>query len=196
MKRNIRSNILQFKITLCKTKPAIWRQFVIEDTLTFHDLHLVVQVVMGWKNSHLHQFVYEGKSYIGIPEYLKDGDNFEVIDSRQFLLSEFFDKSGMKILYEYDFGDGWFHELTLEKVYKSGGLLYPICEAGEHSCPPEDCGGISGYYNMLEILNDKKHPEHKVTRIWAGAKYNADFFDMDKVNKNLKRYEDFDEEVD
>ena len=184
------SNVLQFKITLRNTKPAIWRRFLIEDILTFHDLHLVIQNVMGWTNSHLYQFVYNKTSFIGIPESEEDNN---ITNAKEVVLSSFFDQPKIRINYEYDFGDSWDHELVLEKILdKVPGAQYPNCIKGERNCPPEDCGGIWGFYNMLEILKDKKHRAYEETLEWLGDDYNPEEFDIDTVKEYLKDYKDID----
>ena len=187
------SNILQFKITLKNSKPTIWRRFLIEDKLTFHDLHLVIQNVMGWTNSHLYQFVYDKNSFIGIPDEDEMDDDNDITNAKELVLASFFDKPKISIKYEYDFGDGWDHELVLEKIQdKEPGTQYPSCIKGERNCPPEDCGGIWGFYNMLDILKDKKHPEYEEMLEWLGDGYDAEEFDIDTVNENLQDYKDID----
>ena len=188
------SKILQFKITLKRTNPKIWRRIQVEDSMTFHDLHLVIQHAMGWMNYHLHQFIYDRNNYIGDPELL-EMDN--IANSKEIPLSEFFNKPKMQMEYEYDFGDGWYHELVLEKIIEPAiGKFYPACTAGEKSCPPEDCGSIPGFYNMLEIIKNKKRPEYKEMMEWLGEDYDPDEFDMDQVNEFLNDYKSIDEQFD
>ena len=93
-----------------------------------------------------------------------------------------------KFLYEYDFGDGWIHEVVAEKILPPDpGFKNPVCLAGENACPPEDCGGIPGYYNLLEILGDRKHPEYRDMKDWMGGKFDPAAFKLDAVNKAFKR---------
>jgi hypothetical protein len=184
------SKILQFKITLRDSKPEIWRRFQVEDTLMFHDLHLVIQTVMGWSNSHLYQFIYEGNNYIGNPEMLEQED---IADDKDVALSAIFDKPKISMEYEYDFGDSWEHDLILEKIIESDlNRNYPNCLEGKMNCPPEDSGGIFGFYENMKIFKNKKHREHKEIKEWIGKDYNPDFFDLQTVNENLKSYKDMD----
>lgn len=179
-----KTQILQFKITLTGSSPSIWRRFWIESDLTFYDLHHVVQLVMGWTNSHLYQFIYERHSAIGNPELLESDD---VADDKDTFVEVIFDSAGAEVVYEYDFGDGWKHILELEKVLeKKPSQQYPFCLEGEQSCPPEDCGGIPGFYEMMKVLKNKKHPRHKETKEWIGGGYEAGVFDMKAVNNKLK----------
>lgn len=184
------SKTLQFRITLRDSKPEIWRRFQVDDILMFHDLHLVIQIVMGWSNTHLYQFIYEGSNYIGNPELSELED---IADDKDVALSMIFDKPKISMEYEYDFGDGWEHEIILEKIIESDlPLHYPNCLEGEMNCPPEDSGGINAFYQNIKIFKNKKHPEHKEVKEWLGKDYNPDFFDLETVNEYLKSYEDMD----
>ena len=181
--------ILQFKITLSGSDPKIWRRFQVGDSLSFYHLHLIIQNVMGWTNSHLYQFVYEKNNFIGNPEMLESDD---IADDKETGLSPIFDKPKVKMIYEYDFGDGWMHELVLEKIVeKKDGQFYPVCLTGEMNCPPEDCGGIYGYYDKLKVLKSKKHPDYRDTVEWMGD-YDMKEFDLEAINQNLKDYRGID----
>lgn len=185
-----KNHILQFKITLTGSSPSIWRRFWIESNLKFYDLHLVIQVVMGWTNSHLYQFIYERHSFIGNPELLESDD---AADDKETSLQAIFDSPGTTMVYEYDFGDGWKHDLELETIVeKKPSQQYPFCLEGELNCPPEDCGGIPGFYEMMKVLKNKRHPEHKETKEWLGDLYDPKSFDLKAVNENLKTYTDID----
>lgn len=176
------SSILQLKIVLRNSQPPIWRRFMVKDTITFHKLHEIVQVVMGWTNSHLYDFKL-GNQRLSIPNHFDwDGD---LVDSRKTKLSIL--KLQQKFDYMYDFGDGWEHTLVVEKALPdSTSLSHPICLKGSLSCPPEDCGGLGGYYYLLQIQNNKKHPEYKERIVdWLGEDFNAELFDIKEINKEL-----------
>ncbi|MEI6122253.1 MAG: plasmid pRiA4b ORF-3 family protein [Bacteroidota bacterium] len=156
----------------------------------FRDLHLVIQNVMGWNNTHLYQFIFQKDSYIGNPELLESDD---VADDSITELAVIFDEPKVKVIYEYDFGDSWEHEVVLEKIVeKIPGQQYPFCLAGEMNCPPDDCGGIPGYYYYMEVLKNKKHPEYKDIKEWMGGDFDPAFFDLETVNEFLKDYKDID----
>lgn len=90
------------------------------------------------------------------------------------------------MIYEYDFGDGWKHEVLLEEILeRDQNIIYPICVDGAMNCPPDDCGGIFGFYDMLKILKQPKHEEYKSYLMWLGGKYDPEKFDLKKVNKML-----------
>ena len=158
-------NILQLKIQLQGvTKPPIWRQVEVKDNDTFYDLHNIIQGAMGWYNSHLHQFVV-GHEYIGLPSPYDDF--MEMTDSREVKLSQVFRRPKTKIVYEYDFGDGWQHAVTLvDTVEAEKGVIYHRLTKGKSACPPEDCGGPWGYTELRDALNNPKHPKYEDMREW------------------------------
>lgn len=179
--------VYQLKIQLKGSKPPIWRRVVVPSTILLEDLHDVIQISMGWTNNHLHQFK-QGNTFYQ-PDAEDDLFGFgriEQIDSHGVALSELLCKEKQKIEYEYDFGDSWEHTITLEKSTPSDGkIVHPTCIKGLRACPPEDCGGIWGYYNMLEALADKKHPEHEEIVDWFGDEFEAEAFDLADVNARL-----------
>jgi len=93
-----------------------------------------------------------------------------------------------KIIYEYDFGDNWEHEISLEKKFPpESDAIYPRCIGGKMACPPEDCGGISGFYNMLDCLNDPKNNEYESIKEWLRKKYDPKHFDLEASNREIKK---------
>jgi hypothetical protein len=182
------NTIYQFKITLLGSKPPIWRRIQVADC-TLDKLHEHIQTSMGWTNSHLHQFEIGGKRY-GDPDLLDDGfDDFECIDSTRTKISKLVPKTGkrFRFKYEYDFGDGWEHEVVFEGFpKKEPGTKYPICLEGERACPPEDVGGIYGFYDFLEALADPKHEQHDDYIEWGGD-FDAEKFDAKQATMEMKR---------
>jgi hypothetical protein len=162
--------IYQFKIELLETKPPVWRRIQLPASSSFWDLHVAIQDAMGWTDSHLHMFrvptLNKRKEVkIGIPD--DDWDDKKFLAGRKTPLAPFFWIPGIRRVYEYDFGEGWEHEVLLEGVLiPEPALEYPRCLAGENACPPEDCGGVGGYYNLLEIIRDPSHEEHEDRIIW------------------------------
>ena len=177
--------IIQLKITLDKTKPAIWRRIQVERAITFFELHHIIQIAFGWKNYHLHEFDIDQHKIGASEDYMKNVPSTDegVIDSRIVTLNLIVEP-GEIFSYMYDFGDSWHHIITVEKFLpKEQEKKYPICLDGTLACPPEDCGGISGFYNMLEILKDTNHPEYRETKTWVGRNFDPSLFDKEKVNK-------------
>ena len=145
---------------------------------------------MGWTNSHLHQFEIKGKRF-GDPELLDDGfDDFECKDSTRTMLSEILPKTGKRFAfkYEYDFGDGWEHEVLFEgSPPVDPKAKYPVCLEGERACPPEDCGGVWGYGDFLEAIRNPKHEEHESMLEWVGGAFDPEKFDPGKATKEMKK---------
>lgn len=128
---------------------------------------------MGWKDYHLHQFSV-GEYSFGIP--IDDGE--QVLPSWEFKVRDYLNLEQPKMLYEYDFGDDWRHDVVLEAICdKDPRFKYPLSIAGENACPPEDVGGIHGYESFLESLKDPTHPEHAGNQCWIGGEFNPNRFD-------------------
>lgn len=183
--------IYQFKITLEGIKPAIWRRIQVPGSYSFWDLHVAIQDAMGWLDCHLHQFEVLNpetgqKECIGIPDDDGWGGGIITLPVWKTLISSYFSTSNKKAEYEYDFGDSWEHKITLEKILPvESGVKYPNCVAGERSCPPEDSGGVWGYEELLEIMNDPDHEEHEERMKWVG-----DYFEPEKFNSSSVKFED------
>ena len=139
---------------------------------------------MGWTNSHLHSFSIGKKHYM---EILQDdidfGDNPNVVDSDGIKLNDILKSAKTKMAYEYDFGDGWMHEIILEKILPfDEKAKLPICLAGEMNCPPENCGGVYGYSNFLSIRQNPNHEEYEDVMEWLGEDFDPDYFNVDEKN--------------
>lgn len=180
--------LYQFKITLLESQPPIWRRIQVKNC-TLDKLHEHIQTAMGWTNSHLHQFEIDGERY-GDPELLDDGfDDFECVDSTVTKISEIVPKDGkrFRFRYEYDFGDGWEHEVLFEGCLRAErGQRYPTCVEGERACPPEDVGGVWGYAEYLEALAAPKHEQHDEMLQWRGP-FDAEKFDSEEATKAMRR---------
>lgn len=118
-------------------------------------------------------------------------DLADSLDERKYTLAQILPKEKAKCLFEYDFGDGWNHELLVEKVLEADPKAkYPRCTAGKMACPPEDCGGVWGYMNMVEILKDPEHDEHETFVEWLGLESGEDVdpkeFSVDDVNTRVQ----------
>jgi hypothetical protein len=174
------------KITVRGSKPPIWRRFVVDGRISLMELHGVIQTVMGWYDCHLHDFEISGRRYTN-PETL-DGFDDEFLDEAEYALCDVVRRQGTKFKYLYDFGDGWNHDLLLEDITPlDPAVNYPVCLSGKRACPPEDCGGVFGYYNLLEILKNPEHPEHKDYKEWAGD-LDPNALDLNKINEGLKEF--------
>ena len=181
--------LYQFKITLKEIRPSIWRRIQVKDC-TLDKLHEHIQTAMGWTNSHLHQFKIGGVLY-GDPELLCEGfeDGPEVVNSLETKISDIVPQDGkrFKFEYEYDFGDGWEHEILFERCLRAEKRVrYPLCVEGERACPPEDVGGSGGYAEFLAALADPKHEEHESYLEWGGP-FDPEKFDAQAATKRMRR---------
>jgi hypothetical protein len=177
--------IYQFKVALLDIRPAVWRRIQVPDC-TLADLHGYIQAAFGWWNYHLHQFDIDGERYgPPAPDDLDFG--LEMIDETDVPLSKLIPKSGRKSrwIYEYDFGDGWRHEVLFEGFASvDPKARYPQCVGGERACPPEDCGGPWGYADYLAALADPRHERHEELLEWRGP-FNPEAFDAKKATKAM-----------
>jgi hypothetical protein len=180
--------IFQLKISLDEIEPSIWRRIQVPGGISLLKLHFILQLAMGWTNSHLHEFLIE-EQYYGDP----DDDEFDtrrVRDERDYLLEDVLLEKGQMFSYVYDFGDDWQHSLLIEDILDAeDGGLYPICLDGARSCPPEDVGSVYGYAEFLSAIGDPNHPEHEGYLLWAGGKFDPEAFDREQVNQALKHVE-------
>ena len=178
-------DVYQLKITLLGTKPPIWRRLLVPSNSTFENLHRALQIAMGWQDYHLHQFT-AGDRNIGVPDPDSRAMGMHIEDERKVRLSDAIPETGSKILYTYDFGDSWDHSIVLEKVLPwDPTTAYPVCLGGKLAGPPEDCGGIPGFYNLLETLADPDSEEHESMLEWVGEGYDPKAFSIVDVNKEL-----------
>ncbi|MBE0557212.1 MAG: plasmid pRiA4b ORF-3 family protein [Proteobacteria bacterium] len=145
---------------------------------------------MGWTNSHLHQFIIGEKRYSD-PRINDDMDFGELpdIDEGKAVLMDVMPRAKAKFIYEYDFGDSWEHYITVEKIIEIDAAQkhFAECLDGKHACPPEDCGGIGGYLDLLDIIKDPDHEEHESMMEWLGGKFDPNAFDIEKVNTYLQK---------
>lgn len=194
-----------FKIKLeGSAKPPIWRSLKMDGSHTFLDLHLTIQGAFNWQNAHLFQFSPSGwgstpllqENFEGEADWdeapFADPDTWpygERYDAATIKLKDFFHAPKQKMVYIYDFGDDWKHSITLTEITDEK-LLVPQCLGGKGTAPVEDCGGIGGYYEMVEAINDTKHPEHKDFRVWLGLKkgqhWDVNAFDLKEAREWLR----------
>ena len=162
--------VYQFKISLLEIKPTIWRRIQVPDNYTFSDLHMAIQRAMGWYDCHLYEF---STALEKIPENHLVRDTFSPNNALK----------NSKVYYEYDFGDSWEHEILLEKILPADqGTRYPVCLAGKRACPPEDCGGTPGYYNILRVMKNHKDNEYRSTMEWLGDNFYPEKFNPKDVS--------------
>jgi hypothetical protein len=178
--------LFQLKITLKYSRPPIWRRVVVRSDMRLDRLHTVIQLVMGWTDSHLHQFTV-GQTRYGVPDPDLAFDD-SVLNEKQYTLRDLASAAKKKFIYEYDFGDSWYHEVKVERALPADpDFKHPVCQAGENACPPEDCGGIPGYYQLLKVLADPKDPEYQDMKEWVGDDLDPTLFNREEANALLAK---------
>jgi hypothetical protein len=171
-----RPAVYQVKVTLVGTDPPVWRRLSVPADISLEDLHYVIQTAMGWGDEHLHLFDIQGQRY-SAPAHgvARTSDEGRTRLNRVAGVGDAFH-------YEYDFGDSWLHEVLVEKASQVG-VTGVRCLDGARACPPEDCGGVGGYQELLEIIKDPKHPERSERMEWLGEDFDPEAFDVEQVSK-------------
>jgi len=177
--------VLQFKIILIETDPSIWRRIQVPDSYSFYDFHVAIQDAMGWEDRHLHDFRIAPRRAFNMGIRIECPFAIEEIEEKAPLLTteirvlDFLHEPGDRSVYNYDYGDGWQHDVVLEEILaKDASRKYPCCTAGELACPPEDCGGIPGYYDCVNAWKNKDDSEGLLS--WFG-RWRPDRFDPSTV---------------
>lgn len=174
---------LRLRASLREIAPEIWRVLLVRESSSLATLHAVLQRAMGWTNSHLYEFEINGQRFTDLETWEPFGDDEAPGDCRAIRLRDLALKEGSIFTYLYDFGDHWLHDVTVEEIGPiSKGETLPRCTAGARACPPEDCGGTHGYFDLLEALHDSSHPEHASSRVWVGGRFDPETFDLRKAN--------------
>jgi Plasmid pRiA4b ORF-3-like protein len=180
------TTIYEIKITLNGSKPPIWRSVLVPAESTLFKLHRIIQETMGWTDSHLHQFVIGMDTYKIRDPHADFGMDGTSKNERTAELCQVVTGEGFRFRYDYDFGDNWKHTLVVEKVLApESGTKYPRCVAGARACPPEDVGGVHGYDEFLEALQDPSHAAREEMSEWIGKKYDPAEFDLTMTNQIL-----------
>ena len=177
--------IYHLKVVLLGSEPPIWRRLHVPGDASLGWLHAVLQVAIGWTNSHLHQFKVGEDCYSDTRQHSAEyEDDPEILEERQFTLRQIAPSEQDSFGYEYDFGDCWEHTIMVEKLLPpaAAAATTALCLDGARACPPEDCGGVWGYADLLKILKNRKHPEHQSMKDWLGRPFDAEAFDLEKTN--------------
>jgi hypothetical protein len=163
-----RPTLHRFDIRLRELRPPIWRILEVPSRASFWELHVAIQDAMGWLDYHHHSFTLKPRGggrplQIGIP----DEFDADVLPGWEEPIARWFTTPGDSAMYAYDFGDDWLHDLELIAIEpRARGVRYPRCTDGARACPPEDCGGVPGYLELLEVLANPAHPERDDMIAW------------------------------
>ncbi len=176
--------VYQLKVSVDGIRPPIWRRLQIREDATLPQLHQALQVLFGWLDYHLHEFVSDGCTFAE-PDEEDAMYRADVRDERGVALSTIMKRVGSVLIYHYDFGDDWHVSAMLEAiVLPDDAVHYPRCTAGERAGPPEDVGGPLGYEDYLEALASPRHEQHRELLQWGGP-VDAQQFDIAAVNQEL-----------
>lgn len=178
----------RLRVQLLGVEPPVWRVLSVPSSAGLDWLHAVLQIALGWTNSHLHQFqvgtlLYTASSQTDV-DFASEEDT---LDEAGITVQEAAPDEGTVILYDYDFGDSWEHEITVEAILPADRALLKKarCLEGMRACPPDDCGGVDGYRDLLKALKNPIHPDHASMVEWLGRKFDPEAFDLERVNHSL-----------
>ena len=184
--RKPRQSIYQVKISLLDIHPPIWRRIQVPSLIPLHCLHDAFQVVFGWTDNHLHRFEKDGRCWT-FPQY-DEFNELDLIDERKTPIAQVLKSEGDSMVYLYDLGANWRHNVVLEKIVPVGDVVKtPICLGGKRCCPPENVGGLHRYHKFLEAISDATHRNYEHFIQWAGGHFRAEEFNLATVNIILSR---------
>lgn len=177
-----KNKIYQIRMSLLGSRPEIWRRILVSGNTNLGKLHRIIQMLMLWDDYHLHEFIIKNVSYAHPDAEVEDSKN-----ERRAHLYEVVTRAGTSFLYIYDFGDNWEHKITVEKILDHDERYSgrPVCIGGALSGPPEDAGGVYGYYEKLEIIKNPRHEEYEDIKEWLGDYFDPERFDIDTMNRIL-----------
>ena len=174
-------SLYELRVQLKDIQPPVWRDVRVPRDMTLDRLHEVLQMAMGWTNTHLYLFHAGGTDY-GEP----DEEWPKVQDSARITLEDIVTTAGPSFEYVYDMGDDWVHQLTVSGPVDAGGEDAVQCTGGAGACPPEDSGGPWRYQEILEAISDPKHEDHDMLLDWIGEDFDPEAFDVRDMNEALR----------
>jgi hypothetical protein len=176
--------LYELHVELEDIEPRIWRRILVPGSIKLSNLHELLQLVMGWTDSHLHSFQFGKKLFSAAHA---DLDELDMLDEKKHTLEGVLGDSLREFVYEYDFGDSWRHRIKVKLVTQPNTeWFYPLCIAGERAAPPDDVGGAPGYAEFLSAIKDPKHDEHESMLTWIGGAFDPEGFDLNTINRTLR----------
>jgi hypothetical protein len=177
--------IYELYVELEDIEPLIWRRLLVPATIRLPELHDLLQLAMGWTNSHLHSFTI-GKKTFGMAD-VDDFEELNMLDEKKQTLEATLGEDIREFLYEYDFGDSWHHRIAAKPLARPNpDWHYPLCTGGARAAPPDDVGGSPGYEQFLAAIKDPKHEEHDSLLVWIGGAFDPEGFDLNAINRTLR----------
>jgi len=177
--------IYELYVELEYIEPPVWRRLLVPATITLPKLHDLLQLAMGWTNSHLHSFTIGNKTF-GMAG-LDGSEELNMLDERKQTLEGVLGQSARELIYEYDFGDSWRHRIAVKPFAQPNtDWQYPLCTGGARAAPPEDVGGAPGYEDFLAAIKDPAHEEHDSVLTWIGGAFDPEGFDLNAINRTLR----------
>lgn len=175
------THVLTLDVELSDVEPRVWRRIEVPDTYSFYELHVAIQDAMGWQDYHLHEFRVDrggGRPLrIGFPDDDVPAEDDTVL-GWFVAVADHLGAPGAHVRYVYDFGDGWRHDVRfVARAPRVERTAYPRCMDGARACPPEDVGGVPGYFDFLCAIRDSTHEEHERMIEWSGGRYDPLAFD-------------------
>ena len=181
------ANIACLHIALAGTRPSIWRQVEVPLAISLTDLHDFIQAVMPWDDCHLFRFEIGDKTY-GIPDPELDFDS-DLFDAGKVTLAGLAAEGVEEFTYTYDFGDDWRHQITIEALaFAEPKMKYPRFLKGENRAPPDDIGGIPGFYEFLETITTGSASAKQELLDWHGGPFDPAAIDLDEIDARLADY--------
>ncbi|MDA0811359.1 MAG: plasmid pRiA4b ORF-3 family protein [Verrucomicrobia bacterium] len=182
-------NFYQLQVKLLNIKPPVVRVLRTPGDISLGDLHRLIQNAMPWEFSHLHEFsTMDGDNFGPVGGSFAADEFGDAYDESTVILERLLEEEGDRLYYVYDFGDSWEHLITVEKItVVERGKREAVCLSGEGACPPEDCGGIPGYENLVAAMADKEHPEREDLLDWLGEEFDPRAFDLNDTNQRVRK---------
>jgi hypothetical protein len=183
-RKRLAPKVYELHVELEGIELLIWRRILVPATISLPKLHDLLQLVMGWTNSHLHSFEIGDRAFSMAGADLEE---LQMLNEKQYTLEGVLGDSIREFVYEYDFGDSWRHHIKVKSVAQpKTDWFYPVCVAGERAAPPDDVGGVGGYMEFLSAINDPKHEEHDSMLVWIGGAFDPEGFDLNAINRTLR----------
>jgi hypothetical protein len=181
--------IYELTVELLDMKPRIWRRLLVPSAIKLPKLHDLLQLAMGWTDSHLHSFEIGARAFSSADADLRD---LQMLNESKYSLAAALGDTALgeplrEFVYEYDFGDSWRHRIEVKAAARpKSDWFYPLCVAGARAAPPDDVGGVGGYREFLAAIGNPKHKEHRRMLVWVGGAFDPEGFDLNEINRALR----------